>query len=115
MTTQLASPRQADHEHEDEAGDRESHLLGRRVLVCGGQQVGGADEEEKAHVEREQVAEVVLGDAEQGAHCCADERGERVGGEPAQRLAAVVRLPEHEGDRVEAIGEVVGDNRQEDE
>ncbi len=43
------------------------------------------------------------------------ERREGVGGQPAHRLAAVVALPEHEADGVEAVREVVTDDREEDE
>src|SRR5256885_753518 len=64
---------------------------------------------------REKVGEVRGGDAERGADDRAEERRSRVGREPAQRLFPVALLAEDEGDRVQAVGEVVADHRDEDE
>ena len=78
------------------------------------QQVGRAHRQKEPGVEREDVAEAVLGDRDQRADHGADERCERVGTQPAQCLPAVVALKQDEADRVHAIGEVVADDGDED-
>jgi len=71
------------------------------------QKIGRTHEQEKAGVQREQVPERVLRDRERRSHDRSDERGDRVHGEPLQRLPPVVALAEDEADRVHPIGEVV--------
>ena len=80
-----------------------------------GQQVGRAHEEEEACVDGEQLAERVLRDGDEDADRRPHERRQRVHRQPAQGPSQVAPLAEHEVDRIEPIGEVVGDDREEDE
>ena len=79
------------------------------------EQIGRTHREEKARVEREHIAESASGNRDCRADNGADERCERIGAQPAQRLTTVVALEKHEADRVHAVGEVVADDGDEDE
>ena len=85
------------------------------MLVRVRQQVGRPHEQEEPGVDREQCAERLLADRQRGADDRAGERRRRVDREPPDRPPAVARLAEHEGDGVQAVREVVADDRDEDE
>ena len=80
-----------------------------------GQEVGRAHEEEEAGVDREQLAEGLLGDVERGADDRSQQRRDRDDREPGDRTSPRASLVKDEGDRVQPVREVVRDHCEEDE
>ena len=79
------------------------------------QEIRGADVEEDSRVQREQLAERVLGDLNGGAERGTEERCDCDHREPANGGPTAAALAQDEGHGVQTVGEVVGHHRQQHE